>query len=443
MNKYFDLKIILIAVCAAVLAGLGWWLFTGILEFEKPQVKLSEEVDRIGLQKNINVDFSDGRTGLKSIAVSIEQGGNTFPISTLDLPKGTKEKTLHLLVNARELRLQDGEATLLITALDHSLLKNRTVRKINIMIDSTPPQISALSSAHNINPGGTCLTLFRVSKEGARAWVMVNNDYFPAYPAVLGGKTTYMCYFPIPPDVNKTTRISIFAEDKAGNQAMSAIPFFIRNVRKFRSDTVNLSDQFLQKMTEFQQVNPSLKDKTPVEVFTFVNTTLREDNFKTIQAVCKKTQPKQLWSGIFLRMKNGAPMAMFGDQRTYAYNKQPIGNSVHQGVDLASTAHAAVEAANNGIVVFTGYLGIYGNSVIVDHGLGILSLYGHMESIDVKEGQQVTTGAKLGVTGMTGLAGGDHLHFSIIVGERFVNPIEWWDPHWMQDNVDKKLKEVG
>ncbi|MEN6509047.1 MAG: M23 family metallopeptidase, partial [Smithella sp.] len=46
---------------------------------------------------------------------------------------------------------------------------------------------------------------------------------------------------------------------------------------------------------------------------------------------------------------------------------------------------------------------------------------------------------KIGLTGSTGLAGGDHLHFSILVNGQFVNPTEWWDPHWIEDNVKKKM----
>jgi len=443
--KYFkfDIKIVSIVIGCILLVGAGYWLFTGVMEFEKPVIQLAENVERIGLQKSITISFSDSKTGLRSAAVWIEQAGNQFPVSSIEVPKGTKEKTVHLLVNAREMRLQDGEAILHIAAMDFSILKNREVMDLKVIVDSTPPQVFPLSSAHNINPGGTCLTLFRVSKEAARAGVMVGADFFPGYPAELGGKTTYMTYFPIPSDVSNSTRMSIYVEDKAGNQASSSLPFYIRSNKKFRSDSVNLSDVFLSKMTDFQQRDAALNGKTPLEIFTFVNTSLRQENDKTIQAICAKTQPRQLWSGLFLRMKNGAPMAMFGDQRTYMYAKQAVGNSVHLGQDLASNAHSPVEAANNGIVVFSGYLGIYGNAVMIDHGLGIMSLYGHMESINVKEGQQVAKGEQIGITGASGLAGGDHLHFSILVGQKFVNPIEWWDPHWLQDNVDKKLKEVS
>ena len=128
-----------------------------------------------------------------------------------------------------------------------------------------------------------------------------------------------------------------------------------------------------------------------------------------------------------------------GDPTTYLVDGKPFGNSVHLGVDLASTAHAPIEAAANGIIVFAGALGIYGNAVIIDHGLGLFSLYGHLSAIETTVGKSVKKEEKIGVSGLSGLAGGDHLHFSILVGGEFVNPQEWWDPHWIEDNVMKKM----
>jgi len=100
---------------------------------------------------------------------------------------------------------------------------------------------------------------------------------------------------------------------------------------------------------------------------------------------------------------------------------------------------APVEAAQNGIVVFAGDLGIYGNAVIIDHGLGVFSLYGHLSSIVVKSGQAVKMGEHIGQTGDTGLAGGDHLHFSIMLDGTHINPVEWWDGKWIRDHITPAL----
>ena len=135
-------------------------------------------------------------------------------------------------------------------------------------------------------------------------------------------------------------------------------------------------------------------------------------------------------------------MALFGDRRTYLHHRQKIGESIHLGVDLASTAHAPIEAANRGVIVFSGQLGIYGNAVIIDHGLGIFSLYGHMSELKAVEGREVAKGDVIGMSGESGFAGGDHLHFSILVGGRFVDPVEWWDPAWITNNITSKIESV-
>jgi murein DD-endopeptidase MepM/ murein hydrolase activator NlpD len=232
----------------------------------------------------------------------------------------------------------------------------------------------------------------------------------------------------------------VLARDYAGNETRITPPCLIKE-KKFRSDKMNLSETFLQqKMPEFQVMAPVLQGKTPLEIFSYVNSEMRNDNFRSIQSICQKSTPKILWEGTFLRMRNASPMALFGDKRTYVVAGKDFAISVHAGVDLASVANAAIEAANSGIVVFAGPLGIYGNAIIIDHGLGIFSLYGHLSSINTATGKNVKKEEVIGHSGTSGLAGGDHLHFSIIVGGQFVNPQEWWDVHWIEDNINQKMR---
>ena len=140
-----------------------------------------------------------------------------------------------------------------------------------------------------------------------------------------------------------------------------------------------------------------------------------------------------------MSLPNGAPLAAFADQRRYEFNGEIIDKATHLGYDLASLKGSPVPAANNGRVVFAGLLGIYGNAVILDHGLGVFSLYGHMSSTGVKVGEVVGRGDTLGRTGDTGLAGGDHLHFGLLVHGTYVDPVEWWDGHWIHDHVEARL----
>ena len=260
---------------------------------------------------------------------------------------------------------------------------------------------------------------------------------------MINSKPTYVAYFALPIGFREAgASLRVLARDGGDNEASIAVPMLLRN-KKFRNDKMNLTDGFLNRIAaDFQPMPPEMQGRSPLEIFTYINATLRLANEATIREACRQSVPQQLWEGTFLRMKNASPMAQFGDQRTYLYDKKAIGSSVHLGVDLASTANAPVEASNNGIVKFTGNLGLYGNAIIVDHGQGIFSVYGHMSEIGVKLGQHLKKGDIMGKTGRTGFAMGDHLHFSIVAGGQFVNPVEWWDSHWIADNVTKKLAEL-
>jgi murein DD-endopeptidase MepM/ murein hydrolase activator NlpD len=439
MNRMY----LLLFGLAIALVGSALWAFNTILEFEKPAIVLKDDLSTIGPGKAIALSVSDQKSGIRNVSVTISQEGRDHVVLSETYAGGTKEQTLSPELNPRKLNLKDGPATITITAEDHSWLKNRTTLSVETSIDTVPPQIGMISSAHNVNAGGTGVALYRVSEEVTRTGILAGDRFFHGYPYAIQGKPCHIVYFAIPTSASQGgLKILITARDKAGNESSVALPHLVRE-KKFKADQITLSRAFLeQKMPEFRQHDPRVP-ATPLEAFLFVNETLRVENTKTIQAAGSKSQPKALWEGTFLRMKNAAPMAGFAQARTYSFEGMAVSKSTHYGVDLASTERAPIESANNGVVVFTGYLGIYGNTVIVDHGLGLSSLYAHLSDIGVKVGQSVARGETLGASGSTGLAGGDHLHFSILVGGEFVNPTEWWDAHWIQDNVTGKLTETA
>jgi murein DD-endopeptidase MepM/ murein hydrolase activator NlpD len=434
-------KSYIITALILIIAVGGWWFFNTHGEWEKPVIKFDQEINAIGQQKTIQITFADQKRGLRNTTASISQDNQTHILSSTDYPNaGTKEEIVPILIDPVTLKLHNGPAILSVWATDYSLWKNQTVISRQINIDVTPPQIFLLNPINNINPGGTCVIAYRTSEPVVMTGVRVDNVVFPGYSTTISGKPCFISFFALPIAASHgRINIKVMAKDEAGNETSINLPCLIRT-KKFRSDKMTLTDSFLQqKMPEFQSQVLSLRGKSPVESFMYVNGLMREDNFKTMQEVCQKTSSKQLWQNAFLRMKNAAPMAQFGDKRSYVYQGKVVGESIHLGVDLASTAQSAIEAANNGVVVYTGYLGIYGNTVIIDHGLGLFSLYAHLDAIHVKNGQEVKKGESIGRSGSTGLAGGDHLHFSILVGGQFVNPQEWWDEHWITDNITKKL----
>lgn len=437
---YRNIKYIALLVVIAAMIG-GYWLFSSSLDIGKPEIKIHQDVSMIGRQSVIGVTFSDRGSSLLDTWITISQGDKTYTLYSVHYAqKGTRDKTISVTIDPFKMKMQDGPATLNIKAVDYSLFNNQSLLSKPLTIDMLPPQIYPLNSQNIINPGGTCVTLYRTSKPVVASGVQVDDRHYPAYLTMISGKPFYIAYFSLPIDARQgITSIKMVARDQAGNESAVVLPHLIKK-KHFRTDKMNLSDLFLQqKMPEFQMADMNLRGKTPVETFIHVNGIMRRDNYKTIQTLTQKSEARQLWANTFLRMKNASPMAMYGDGRTYFYEGKIVGESLHEGVDLASVQHAPIEAANHGIVVFAGPLGIYGSTVIIDHGFGLFTLYAHLSMIDVKAGQAIKKEDVIGRSGMTGLAGGDHLHFSVIVGGQFVNPLEWWDPHWIVDNVTRKM----
>ena len=175
-----------------------------------------------------------------------------------------------------------------------------------------------------------------------------------------------------------------------------------------------------------------------------INGELRRKNNEKIASFAARPSRSCCGGGVvFHPFTNTAVEAAFADHRTYVYKGKEVDQQVHLGFDLASFAGTPIVAANRGIVVFADELGIYGNCVIIDHGMGVQSLYGHLSSIDVKAGQTVEKEQQIGRSGMTGMAGGDHLHFTMLVNGQMVNPVEWWDAHWIEDRILRKLRAAG
>jgi murein DD-endopeptidase MepM/ murein hydrolase activator NlpD len=180
-----------------------------------------------------------------------------------------------------------------------------------------------------------------------------------------------------------------------------------------------------------------------VDGFLLINREQRKQAEAEKRKLAAKTADKPLWEGAFVQPRNTKVFANFAETRTYVFQGREIDTQVHYGYDLASTKQSPVPAANKGTVIFTGPLLIYGNTIVLDHGLGLQTLYGHLSSIDVKVGDSVDKEQKLGHTGATGLAMGDHLHYEVLVNGVSVTPLEWWDAKWMRDRINKPLKEAG
>jgi len=409
-----------------------------LVDRAKPEIILSPDNEVAAPKREFTLTIRDAGSGLKNAKVVVGQADKQITLLDQSYANPVKEAVEKFSLEPAGLR--DGSFTLTITATDRSLANfgagNTTTLAKTLTLDTIPPRIDVLSLAHNVRQGGVGAVSFQLSEEPEVAGVVVGDELFPAFKLENG---KYFGLFVFPYDMDPKNFVpKIKAVDKAGNVAMTsfryqAIP------RKFREDKLNISDNFLEaKMPQYYNIITDTRDN--LQIYLRVNNEIRRQNGVFLRELASKTSPTMLWDKkAFLRLPNAAPKAGFGDHRTYYYQGKEIDQQTHMGVDLASLEGAPVPAANSGKVAFAGFLGIYGETVIIDHGMGLQTLYAHLRQIDVKVGQDIKKGEILGKTGVSGLAGGDHLHFGVLVFGHETSPIEWWDQHWLDDNILNKL----
>ncbi|NOX80037.1 MAG: M23 family metallopeptidase [Deltaproteobacteria bacterium] len=442
------LLFILLVVIAATLAGGGLILF----ETEKPLVTVPQEVQFLGRKTSIPFQVIDKKSGIRSITITLEQQGESKPIRLYakSFPRqswfydaGPTDFSGSILFDSKKIKVKDGRAELVVTADDFSLNRffkgNETIRRYAVLIDTKPPRIALQYTPHYIRPGGCGIVVYDLSEPAARQGVIVNGVFFQGFP-LDGRKNRRIAYIALPWSTKKLGNSMVVATDRAGNEAKAFFSMDLENV-PLKKDQIYIGDAFLKrKMPKFKEHYPEMKGSL-LDQYLFVNNEVRKINARQIKEVCSNPVPKQLWKNRFLRM-DGETRAGFADQRTYFYHGQPIDHQVHLGMDIASIAHAAVKAANSGKVVMAEYMGIYGNAIILDHGQGVYSLYAHLSRFDVSPGEMVEKGEVIAHSGATGMAGGDHLHFSMLIHGIFVTPLEWWDQHWIDMNINDVLNQL-
>ncbi|HJV67055.1 MAG TPA: M23 family metallopeptidase [Geomonas sp.] len=403
-----------------------------------PEISLSPGPGPISGKAQVTVSLGDP-SGVKNLSVTAQQGGRSITMLSRDYPPKTHSarETFQL---SQQSGLKEGPFKLELAATDRSLYHfgagNRTVKTLDYTYQNKPPSVTALSTAHNISRGGVGLVVYTVNREVQKSGVVFADRFFPGYHQF---GDVYACLFPFPYNLPAERFVpKVLAVDRAGNERLTGIYFHLIP-KSFPKDRLDLPDSYLDKVSaEFKDRFPQAT--TPLEIFLKANRDLRAHDLKLLEEVGRKTSPTFLWDGEFLRMPNSAPRGSFAQFRDYYYRGRLVDQETHLGIDLAALAHAKVPAANRGKVVYADDLGIYGQCVIIDHGMGLQTLYGHLSGIGVKVGDEVQKGTLIGTTGDTGLAGGDHLHFGVVVSGEQVNPIEWWDPSWIRNNVTSKLQ---
>jgi len=442
------------AIALVAIAVPLTWLAVKGLEGESPTLRWESPIHFIGPKTALKGTAFDQESGLRRLWIAILQQGREVVLLDQEYPRAlfkgepVQSQPVFVEINVRSLALEDGEALLRAVVWDQSLRRrgagNRAYEEQRVIIDTHPPEVDMISRQHNLNQGGAGLAIYRTSEPVTKSGVQVADRFFPGATGSLSDPNLFVAFFAIPHDTGPDAQLYVMATDGAGNKTRVGFAHYI-NSRVFAQDTLNVPETFLKKkMPEFEglldkeKASASLLDK-----FLAVNRDVRQANHKTIEEVCKHSDTKLHWEGPFLRLPASARRAAFADHRTYEYEGDQVDSQTHLGIDLASTAHSPVPASNSGRVAFAANLGIYGKTVVIDHGFGLFTMYGHLSHIQATTGQIVSKGDIIGSTGSTGLAGGDHLHFATLIHHTFVNPVEWWDPSWIKHNVTDKLKEIA
>ncbi len=434
----------------AVLVLLG--LAGGLVVWRQRQplvaVALDPAMAALGHPKRtvtLRLRASAGR--LKSLEALVIQAGPPRPVLTEEFPAGApREAERPLTLDAGALGLKEGPAELHVFARD-TVWRPRPDPRPRLVhrftVDLTPPTLELRTATGYLKHAGAGIVVYRVAGV-TRSGVQVGAELFPGTAGLTQDPAVHVALFTIPWNGAQIPP-SLVAEDEAGNQRVIGVPVTFLPTR-FPKDTLHLTEAFLQRKV------PELAPQTPgtasggelLEAFLKVNRAGRKAAEAKIREVARTgSAPKPLWQGVFRQQPNTKVFANFPEERTYTFDGRVVDSQWHLGIDLASRKQSPVEASNAGRVAFTGPNGIYGNIVVLDHGLGLSTLYGHLSEIAVKVGQTVAKGEMLGRSGETGLAGGDHLHFAVLIHGVYTSPLEWWDEHWIRDRIAKPLAEAG
>ncbi|HEV2424179.1 MAG TPA: M23 family metallopeptidase [Terriglobia bacterium] len=443
--------IFLAVVLLIIIILIGW----KAVQNEGPTLSLASRPRGLGQSTQLAIEARDSGHNVRRINLEVSQNGHALyqagtvsdssPVRWWKWSKAQSVVDWTAALNRRLIPgLKEGSATLRITAVNDSwgrFFRGGESRiSLTLPVRFTAPQIGVITTQHYINQGGCDMVVFNVSPGTVESGVQVGKYFFTSFPVKPSMPQTRLAIFAYPWDLDPSTPAEIVARDDARNQAVANFSYRVFP-KKFHTDTIALDDAYVARVVPpIMSETPELDDLgSPLKNFLAVNGRLRQIDSEKLIELSKQTSPTFLWHEPFIRLASKTE-AYFADARTYTYKGEVVDHQTHLGFDLAGVEHMPVLAANDGVVAMAQYFGIFGNAVLIDHGMGVQTLYGHMSQLEVKPGEAVKRGQEIGRSGATGLAGGDHLHFTVLLDGIPVNPTEWWDPHWIHDRIEAKLE---
>ncbi len=432
--------IILGCIFFLLIGGVAYVFNSSTFEREAPKIDLAKEIEW-NLKDPISVQLSD-QSGIKAFKASLYDGEKSVDLVSKVLTKPEQIVDVNLTFPKTGFGANKKLFELTVEATDASkwnfFAGNQVSVKSIIKVDTRRPEVTIVGSSYKIMKGGAAVVVFKATDEAMKSLYIETNFGKKFYPTPFYKEGYYISMVAWPTRAENFSA-TVVATDRAGNITKTHVPYFLQD-RKYKTSTIQLEDRFIDgKISDLiAEMAPERSSLGRLEKFKFVNETMRDGNEDAILKVTSAV-PTEIVQGFYLKpfypLRNGKVVASFGDHRFYEYQKQPVSESYHLGLDLASNAQASIQTSNDGVIAFAKENGIYGNNILISHGLGIYSLYGHCSSFLIKEGDVVKAGDVIAKTGMTGLALGDHLHFGMYVQGVDVRPEEWMDEVWLKESV--------
>jgi len=432
---------------AAGALGLAGWIAWG--GSGHPSAEIVQPASVVGRATPLSLRVDAGRAGLRSIDVRLEGGGAAGTLFSKQIPadglfgSGVRSECLDLVLDGATAGVPEGEARVVVRASDWSAIGRLRgpgeILSIPVTVDLAAPAVTPVTTTSMAQRGGSAIVVYRVTPDAVRSGVEIGKRRFPGRTGAFADPTLAVALFSLPWDAEAPIQPQVYAEDAAGNRGRAAVILPVKE-RRFPEEKIEVTSTFMTvKIPELLERNGMKAPADPIEAYLAVNRDVRRKSEERLREIGRVTAPRFLFDGAFVQQPDTAVGSRFAERRHYFFGGKPIDEQTHLGTDLASVKLAPVVAAARGRVLWAGDLGIYGNAVVLDHGLGLETLYAHLTDAAVAPGQMVERGATLGRSGQTGLAGGDHLHYSTMIHGQHVDPVEWWDGKWFRDRIAPTL----
>ena len=439
MKKLWIIVLILIA------GIVGFIYFSPMFEKEPPKIEVITN-GYTNLQKPIKIIISDN-SGIKSYEVELRAGTFEEVIAKSAEPNMGKKVVLNLKlpnIDAKQIQLS-------ITATDtskwHFFRGNSARKNIILIVDKNAPDAEIINNSYAIGRGGSAVAVVKVNDENLKdKYILIDNKYrFNLTPFVKKGY--YAALIAWPYNENKFSA-DLIAVDKAGNENRVHIPYYwkTKGIYRLKNKKLTITDRFIENVAKRVLIKSGLKvPNDPVQIFKLENETLRKMNEKELFKLTRNIYEDKI-NSFYINKFNPLPGSVqeagFMELRHYYYKGREISRAIHKGIDLAKIKHAKVYANNSGTVIATKYIGIYGNTMVVYHKLGLYTTYSHLSQFIAKKGDKVKKGEVIARTGSTGGVFGDHLHFGVYIQGYPVQPREWMDSRWIRLNITKVIKDA-